>query len=203
MTDKFNCENKLPGAFLWLGKSTQDSLIAVQKLLSTELYLWIIVLGISSLILLRTSSILINKFIQLSAFKNSPNNQDPIYSIEIVTNFFIKYALIPFAFSIPLYLIAIDWGRWFFVVAVSYVICFLSSDLLDVEIIYSRQKKFLFKGYGRLYSMINAMIDIILVTIQRFYPLYCLILVYALFIMRIPHVYIHRTDLYGKLMVFV
>jgi hypothetical protein len=102
-----------------------------------------------------------------------------------------------------LYLIAIDWGRWFFVVAVSYVICLLSSDLLDVEIIYSRQKKFLFKGHGKLHSIIKALIDFLLVVIQRFYALYCLFLIYALLIMRIPHYNIHRTDLYSGLVVLV
>jgi hypothetical protein len=113
-------------------------------------------------------------------------------AIEIAGLICAKYFLIPFLASLVMYVLTIDWGRWFFITGVSYVLCFLSPGLIQLETWVQRHgnkrartipPSYLaaFKKFHRQYLS--------LLRTRRSVPL----MIFALFFQRLPH-YDMRVD---------
>ncbi|GET35665.1 hypothetical protein [Microseira wollei] len=164
---------------------------------------WISAFLLCTIILMRTSSrILINSVEKIKP-KIKIQNQDnrslefssAIDPVHVISSFSFKYAFIPFMFSSVLYIIAQDWGRWFFMTSTSYTICLLSPSLILIEIVGNSQNKwngwnkcplkFLFSIYYSYFKITNWFCKWHL--LQRFYVIYFVVIIFTLFVLKIPH----------------
>ena len=166
---------------------------------SFTFFYWIFAFFLNTVILMRTSSkILINS---LQNFKEKILQEDydnfPA-SIDLITSFSFKYGFLPCCCSFILYIIALDWGRWFFITSITYTLCFLTPSLIHFEIVSFNQNKRIFDFLSPIYSIYLNIIGYLYHQsfLQRFSIIYFLGLIYTLFIVRIPHWAIGIKDLY-------
>lgn len=119
-----------------------------------------------------------------------------IRSTLFACGFIVKYALIPFAFSFVMYLITQDWGRWFFFASASFAICFLSRQLILLEVLGSSRKdwdgwnssfaRLVLPLHSACFRFEHALYEFPL--IGRLYTIFRFILMaFALLVLRIPH----------------
>ncbi|OKH31304.1 hypothetical protein NIES2101_41610 [Calothrix sp. HK-06] len=163
---------------------------------------WISAFLLCTIILMRTSSIILSNSLEKLKRKNQWQYQDEkslesfskINLNNVISNFSFKYAFIPFMFSFVLYIIAQDWGRWFFVTSTSYTICLLSPNLILLEIVscqnnsdrrYKLRPRLLLPIYS-IYSRISNMLCGWSLSIYSSI-LYFLAFVFTLFVLKIPH----------------
>ncbi|MBR8832076.1 MAG: hypothetical protein Cpurp_12820 [Chlorogloea purpurea SAG 13.99] len=162
---------------------------------------WLLVFSLNVVILIRASYTLIKnsveKFNQKLSREESPIYEYPVNFNDVFTIFSFKYLFIPFIFSLILYVSALDWGRWFFIISVSYALCVLSPSLLELEIysFYRKQKRLrwlypIYSTYSQVIICLNTLNE------KIFRPIYLFILIYTILMIRIPHYRIDTIDLY-------
>ncbi len=130
----YPCGN-LPGAFSGLSLSLRATFFKhTLPLLKTAktMLLWACVMGPLFLINLGIVSGILRSFVR--------KTYGPV---RLLAGAFFRplafYVLMPYAFSLPLYLAGFDWGRWFFVTSLLSTICFLSPALLRLALEPSRE----------------------------------------------------------------
>lgn len=204
-----DCMKNMPHVLEFLGTSTMN---AVKLVISSNMYppgnlikkltffSWIFAFFLNTVILMRTSSkILVNS---LESFKQKMIKEDygnfPA-SVDLITSFSFKYGLIPFCCSFILYIIALDWGRWFFITSITYSLCFLTPSLIQLEIAYYNHNQRIFAFLSPIYLIYSKIMSYLYHQsfLQRFPIVYFLGLFYTLFILRIPHVKMGVKDLYS------
>jgi hypothetical protein len=128
-----NCTNN--SAFKYIGYSLGDALKDLLELHAGKLHLWLFSLGVNSAILLRVSSLTVLNRVRSFPGSLATANADASPDSRLLTNFSLKYGLIPFLFSLPIYLIAWDWGRWYFIVAIGYSLAVLTPTLIWLDFV--------------------------------------------------------------------
>jgi hypothetical protein len=202
-----DCINKLPWVLSFFDISTKD---VIKLVFSTNIsqgqgsafFSWIFAFFLNIVILMRTSSsIIINSVENLKRKISDQEDSNFPSPVNIVTSFSFKYALIPFIFSFILYIVALDWGRWFFIIAITYTLCLLSPSLLRLEIASYHQNKWMLKFLFPIYLTYSKVIIYLSnqSLLQRFYPIYFLGLIYTLFVLRINHYNMGIRHLFGGL----
>ncbi len=151
---------------------------------------WIFAFLLNIVILMRTSSSIIRNSVEniKRKFYREEDYNFPS-PVNIVTSFSFKYAFIPFVFSSILYVFALDWGRWFFIISITYTLCLLSPSLLRLEIASHHQNKWMLEFLSPIYLIYAKAITYLSnqFLLQRFYPIYFLGLIYTLFVLKIAH----------------
>jgi hypothetical protein len=158
---------------------------------------WISAFALCTIILLRTSARILRNYLEQLQPEIKCKGQDnqAIGLNDVIANFTFKYAFIPFIFSSVLYMIAQDWGRWFFVISTSYTICLLSPSLMLIEIVKNHQKncnnqyvlqsKFLVNLYSAYLQISNKLCEWSLS--DNLSTVCFLALFFTLFDLKIPH----------------
>ncbi len=151
-------------------------------------------------ILMRTSSIIIEN--QINRKREKEDISNILSSVNIVKSFSFKYACLPFISSLIMYMAAEDWGRWFFMISMSYAFCFLSPSLLHLEIAGYHRNKWILEVLSPIYSSYSKVINYLSEQslLQRFYPIYLIVLIYTLFMLKISFHSIKISDLYRGIM---
>ncbi|WP_428010121.1 hypothetical protein [Baaleninema sp.] len=156
-----DCDRELPGVLTFFDISMQD---VFQKIWSNNIFgdgklklsLWLFVFGISTVVLVRASSkILINSVEKLNQYRYTSDRVKylpPVSSSDILKSFSFKYAVIPFLGSFILYIIALDWGRWFFITSISYMLCCLSPSLIQAEVAGYSQNQWILRAFNPIYQ---------------------------------------------------
>ncbi|MBD2343407.1 hypothetical protein [Anabaena subtropica] len=165
---------------------------------------WLSAFSLCTIILIRISSRILSNYVE--KFKQKIHWQyqydkslgfySSINLNHLIPSFIFKYAFIPSIFSAVLYIIAQDWGRWFFVTSTSYTICLLSPGLILIEIVgnfknkcNSRDKlqpKFLFFIYSTYLKILNLFCTFH--SCKKISSIiYFLTIIFTLFILKIPH----------------
>lgn len=162
--------------------------------------MWIWIFCLNTVILMRTSSKILTNSVENFKQKISEYYQSKLpNTVDIITSFTFKYAFIPFCCSFILYVAALDWGRWFFVTSISYCLCLLSPSLIQLEIINYHENKNNLKILHPIYLIYSKTIKRLhsQQLLTRFSIIYFPILIYTLFILRVPHAVINVKDLYS------
>lgn len=199
-----DCSLKLPHVLEAFGASINYALAELwEKNISqgngSAFFSWIFVFFLNIVILMRTSSsIIINSVENLKRKISGQEDFNFPSSVDIVTNFSFKYAFIPFIFSFIMYVIAVDWGRWFFIISITYTLCLLSPSLICLEIAIYHQNKGILKCLSPIYSIYSKVIGYLhnQYLSQRFSAIYLLLFIYTLFILKIPYFNMNIEHLY-------
>ena len=188
--------NQLPEVLRFLGMSTKDAIrenwdINVLRDQGLSFLKWIFTFLIITIVLMRASSHILIKSVE-KLKRKIPEQDDFKYpsSVDIVTSFSFKYAFIPFICSFILYIIALDWGRWLFIISMTYTLCLLSPSLILVEVANYHQNKWRFIFLAPIYSIYSKIINFLhrQSFLQRFYAVYFLVLIFTVFVLKIPHI---------------
>jgi hypothetical protein len=206
-----DCAVRLPAILNYYAYSTKEVLriVVFTNILKGKgiiFFCWIFAFILNLLILFRTSSSVISKSVDKlnqqnyeSApepfHQNDSKQLEPIYlnHIDIITSFSFKYAVIPLFASLIVYLFALDWGRWFFVICLSYVICFLTPGLIQLEIVGLERNKWMLELWSPIYLSYSKLISFFFNQTAKakfsiFYStLYSLVFIYTIFVLRIDH----------------
>ena len=205
-----DCSNQLPEVLRFFNISIKDVINEVwlrniSRKQGLVFFIYIFAFFLNIVILMRTSSrILINSLEQLKhkiSQQDDSNYPSSLNSVDIVTSFSFKYAFIPFIFSFILYVIALDWGRWFFITSITYTMCLLSPSLIRMEIASYHQNKWILKLFSPIYSTYSKVINYLhnQYLLQRFYLVYFIVLIYTFFVLRIPVLSPKLNTLYNGL----
>ncbi|WP_218959085.1 hypothetical protein [Baaleninema simplex] len=203
-----NCTEKLPEILRFFDISFKKLLLEnlsknVMRDRGLAFILWTTVFGANIIILMRASS-----QISIEAIENiqSKNPEDDRFSrsdsaMHILASFSFKYAFIPFLCSIVLYIVALDWGRWFFVIFISYIICCVSPALIQLETFSYSQNRWILRWLSPLYLPYSRAFIFLFRAqfVQKIYSVYSIGLFYTLFFVRVPHTNIQLNDLYRGL----
>ncbi len=187
------CSNKLPGALDAMGWSLRDSISLSWSIVKAEkgkIFTQWLVIFISNLVfLLFASSSVISNL--LNKLKSDRNNEFYLINNRTIhSSFSFKYAIIPMIISAPLYTIGFDWGRWFFLVAISYSFCSLTPNLVYLEVANHNlsRKDDLLRGIFETSCLIySKILNSIFYTIRKFYWVYIIALTYMLCLVTLPH----------------
>lgn len=127
------------------------------------------------------------------------DHENFLASVDLITSFSFKYGFIPFACSFILYIIALDWGRWFFITSITYTLCFLTPSLIQLEIANYNQNQKFFDFLEPIYLTYSKIIGYLYNQsfLQRFPVIYFVGLIYTLFIPTIPVFRMSVQDLYA------
>lgn len=179
-----DCSHKLPGALRHFGMSLKFFImIQRQQLYSHYQYLaYIIMFMLNLLFLLNSSSIILSNYLK------SISHDSISYLDDYFTSFSFKYLVIPLFCSLPLYLLGVDWGRWFFIFSVSYVFCVLTPNLILLEI--DKEDPNLIwqpKIINNFYKKYISLTKNILYVCQKNYVVYKIIATYIFFFTYISH----------------
>lgn len=149
---------------------------------------WLIILALNLIFLIFSSSKLV-----LNLLENFNSNWDDknnfINSRKIYSSFSFKYAAIPIICSIPLYILGYDWGRWFFLTAISYSFCSLSPSLIYLEIVnqnQSRRFNLLNWVFHRLYFVYSKFLTNLLSLLEKYSLAYKISLTYVILFVTLP-----------------
>lgn len=167
---------------------------------SFTFFSWIFAFFLNTVILMRTSSkILVNSLESFKQKITKEDNENFPTSVDLITSFSFKYGFIPFCCSFILYIIALDWGRWFFITSMTYTLCFLTPSLIQLEIANYKQNKRSFDFLTPIYLIYSKIIGYLYHQsfLQRFSRIYFLGFIYTLFILRIPHVGMGIQELFS------
>jgi hypothetical protein len=199
-----SCLNLLLKSFISSGESIKTVfLYNISRSQGFRFFCWILAFFLNIVILMRTSSsIIVNTIENLKQKTSQYELSQALSPIDIITSFSFKYAFIPFMCSFIVYWIAIDWGRWFFIITISYTLCLLSPSLIDFEIVNYQRNQWILKFLSPLYLVYSKPIVYLFnqSLCQRFYKIYVLILIYTLFLIRIPHIGISIRHFYSGLL---
>lgn len=198
-----DCQNQLPLVLKFFYMSISYAVKLVWKLNVASgngayFFRWIFVFTLNSLLLMRASGKTINKSVEQIYSKISLNDCKNIpSSFDILVSFSFKYVFIPFICSFILYIIALYWGRWFFIVSISYALCVLTPSLIDLEVASYQQNKWILNLLSPIYK---PYFKIMLYIENKFLPkslflVYFPFLIYTVFFMAIPHYRIQISDL--------
>jgi hypothetical protein len=167
----------LPGAFIPMEWPLAKAAYITRVIISMDWKAWILILptlGISIWYLIRQAaySILRSRF---------PQSFPPRAAISYSGLFFWKYFFIPLLLSLPVYLTAYDYGRWFTVTCINYAMVAVSVNLPAWE--FARRKKGAEQGSAaadsREYAdnrlvFYGASIGICILALVLWLPHYCL-----------------------------
>ena len=188
--------DQLPEVLRFLGSSTKEAIREnwdrnFLKYQGLSLLKWIFTFLIITIVLMRASSqILIKSVEKLKRKFPEQDNFKHLSYVNILTSFTFKYAFIPFIFSFILYIIALDWGRWLFIISTTYTLCILSPCLILLEVANYHQKERILIFLSPVYSIYSKIINFLYTQsfLQRFYIIYFLMFIFALFLLKIPHI---------------
>ncbi|ACK67299.1 hypothetical protein PCC8801_3329 [Rippkaea orientalis PCC 8801] len=172
-----------------------DMLTSPYNVSSLTALLYIFAFLLNLVILMRTSSIIIEN---QSNWKKKKEAISPVLpSVNIVNSFHFKYFWLPLIFSLIMYFIGADWGRWFFMTSMSYAFCLLTPSLIDLEIASYSRNQWILERLSPLYFPYSKVMDYLnkQSLLERFYPLYLMGLIYTLSLLRISHYKMKITDL--------
>lgn len=189
--------SKLIGVLKYYNLSIKDAIKEVLKvnLSGITILNWMIVFTLNIILLIRNSfNILQNS---LSSHLKSEQND----SAKVIFIFILKYLFLPFIASFLLYIIALDWGRWFFILSISYVLCLLTPNLIKLETLSYHQNQWILNICTPIYLIYLKLIDFFqkISSSKLFFPIYGVIFIYTLFFIRIPHYNLKTKDLYDFL----
>lgn len=176
--------NHLPGALRHFGMSLKFFIgIHRQQLYSNHQYLaYLIMFILNLLFLLKSSSIILSNYLKDVGGDSIPCIQDHF------TSFSFKYLVIPLLCSLPLYLLAVDWGRWFFVFSLSYVFCVLTPSLILLEVNETNHNRTwqpkIIKNFYQKYMKLTKNI---LYVCQKNYVVYKIVATYIFFFTYMSH----------------
>ncbi|WP_017304264.1 hypothetical protein [Spirulina subsalsa] len=201
-----NCQEEMHGVLEFFQISTSEAIKEVIEMNILQdngmsFVLWIFGFTINLILLMRIScKILGYSLNRYSDEKTSPDLSihSQSNSIEIFTRFSFKYILLPFLGTSILYLIALDWGRWLFIVSISYVLCLLTPSLVRLEIFYSHRNQWIINCFFPLYFVYKKIVYWIYSQpfIEKFYLAYLSLFVYTLFFFKLPHFDIKTYNIY-------
>ncbi len=115
----------LPGSFIAMQWSLSKATVITQCFISTNWKAWIVilpVLGISLAYLVRQAVYAVLRSRSPQPFSYRPARR-------YATIFLGKYFLIPLLFALPVYFSAYDYGRWFTVACINFVLLAVSANL--------------------------------------------------------------------------
>lgn len=197
-----DCAKKLPRALAYFAQTISDS---IELVLETNVWRqngksfvsWVFAFIVNTIILMRASTKTVGKSVEKINYKLSLNSDNNTLHDRPSVWFSFKYLFLPFICSFILYVIALDWGRWFFIVFISYALCLLTPNLIELEVLASQQNKrilgFLSPIY-KLYSKIILYLENIHLS-KTFFLIYFIFLIYTLFFMSILHYKMNVSDL--------
>ncbi len=187
------CGKKVPGALDAIGWSLRDGISLSWSIVKAErgkvFTQWLLIFISNLVFLLFASSNIISNLLD----KSKPDGDRRLTSStkkKLYASFSFKYVIIPMIVSAPLYMIGWDWGRWFFLVAISYSFCSLTPNLIYLELANQNLlKKFdllnwLLEQFCLVYSKILSSVFYI---IKKHYWLYIIALTYMLSLVTLPH----------------
>ena len=90
-------------------------------------FLGILILGLST-------AFLGGQVIRDTQIKAFPEGLDDKSVSQISNTILIKYFLLPLILSLPLYIVAIDYGRWWTVACINFIIVTLSPEIIRLEL---------------------------------------------------------------------
>ncbi len=204
---KADCSSELPDVLTFFEMSFKEVLQAVWRLNIIRdqgiiLLVWTMLFLFSIVLLIRgAAKILKNSLEKLKSQVSENSSVVHLSSEKLISRFSFHYLFIPFFCSLILYVMALDWGRWFFITSISYTLCLLSPTLLYLEVVNSCQNRgfigivpFLYSGYNNFTKNLHRNN-----LFKNFSVIYCLLFFYTLFLPRIPHFYIRAMDLHKGL----
>ena len=195
-----DCTNELPGVLSFLEMSIKDVIKITFLSQISQVLLWIFAFSLNIVILMRTSSsIIINSVENLKRKISAQEYFNFPSPVNIVTSFSFKYAFIPFIFSFILYVVAFDWGRWFFIISITYTLCLLSPSLILLEIASYHQNQWMLEFLSPIYLTYSKVINYLYnqFRLQRFSKIYFWGLIYTLFVLRIRIASMEIKDLFA------
>ncbi|MCW6034955.1 hypothetical protein K4A83_01530 [Spirulina subsalsa FACHB-351] len=201
-----DCNQEMYGVLKFFQISTLE---AIQEVIEMNILqdhgmsfvLWIFGFTINLILLMRMSFRVLDSFINRYSRQNNPI--DPSIhtqsnSIEVFTRFSFKYILLPFIGTGILYVIALDWGRWLFITAISYVLCLLTPSLVQLETLHSHSTHWMLTCLSPLYLVYKKAVYWIYsqAFVEKFYPAYLSLFLYTLFFFKFPHFDIKIYNIY-------
>ena len=194
---KDSCDESLPKAFIWLSRSTlyvigRNFQFNFKRLNGLAFPIWISMFLLNIFILTRISFQTIKKVIKKYGSKDfvklSQGYVVPIDPVNILTSFIVKYFFIPMLFSLILYVIALDWGRWFFLISTLYIFCLMTPSLIYIELCSNSQQSWISQSLGIAQPIcLRASRKIQIWGRSKYYmTLYFSLVIYACFVMEIP-----------------
>ncbi|WP_231937625.1 hypothetical protein [Geminocystis sp. NIES-3709] len=197
-----DCINKLPLVLSFYNVSTIyiiKDIIRVNVLENngTRCLSWIFTFLLNGIILMRTSENIINKSVENINQKIEIKDNQNLLSKNISINFSFKYIFIPFLCSFILYIIAYDWGRWFFITVISYALCLLTPSLIKLEMYSYQNNKWILNLFSPIYNIYSKLMSYFQTnfSIQKHFRIYSILLIYTLIFMRITYYGMTAKDL--------
>jgi hypothetical protein len=115
----------LPGAFIPMEWSLGRALYITKTIISMNWWDWILILPTLGALLWYLGRQTVYSILR----SRSPQSFSPQLALRYSGLFFRKYFLIPFLFSLPVYVTAYDYGRWFTVTCVNFSMLAVSVNL--------------------------------------------------------------------------
>lgn len=187
-----DCSNGPPAALKGIGWSLKQGLLLSWGVIKADgglIFLqWLIIIALNLIFLISSSSKLVSNLLENfnSDWDDKVNFRN---SRKIYSSFSFKYAAIPIICSIPIYILGYDWGRWFFVAAISYSFCSLSPSLIYLEIANHNQSKrfnLLNRVFHRLYLIYSKFLANLLFLLEKYSSAYKICLIYVLLFVTLP-----------------
>ena len=123
------CQNMI-GSIGALTGSLSDAVHRFARLTRSMALVWfldILILGLSTVFLG-------GQVIRDTQIKVFPEGSDDNSVSRTSNSILIKYFLLPLILSLPLYVIAVDYGRWFTVACINFIMVTLSPEIIRLEI---------------------------------------------------------------------
>lgn len=201
-----DCTKELPLVLSFLKNSFRDNLPLIWSTNiifgnGTNFLLWSFAFLTNAIVLLGASS----KILQASLERGKtriPIEGESVSlpsSGSLLSSFSFKYGFIPFLFSLILYVFALDWGRWIFITSISYVLCLLSPGPIRLEILTVDRSPGTLSFLSPVYPIYRRFIEYFnrILSSKTFYFIYLALVLYSLFLLRIPYIGIKTADLSG------
>jgi len=125
----------LPGSFNPMGWSVAQAAHFTQELIFMHWGTWLLILPLLGICLWY----LVRQALYSILRSRSPQSFSPRSAQRYSGVFFRKYFLIPLLFSLPIYFTAYDYGRWFTVTCINFVMLAVSLDLPCLEFALRKQ----------------------------------------------------------------
>jgi hypothetical protein len=187
-----NCGDKLSGVLTafkisFIGNLELNLSTNVLRWYGANFMCWMLIFFLNTVILMRTSSsILINSGRSLQNLDENPSQIPPV---ELIASFSFKYALIPFIFSFIMYVVALDWGRWFFISSITYTLCLLTPSLIRLEIIGYDRNNWILKTLAPIYLPYLKLVGYLYNQhlLNKFRTIYFFGFIFTLFVFKLAH----------------
>jgi len=116
----------LPGAFTALPWTMSEAVSLSFSLSLSQIVAWILVFLALGTATVQTGALVVHSLCTHSSIKDSPVVPEKAYSRVAYRRFF----LVPLAASAPLFIVGWDFGRWFSMLCISYVMVTLSENII-------------------------------------------------------------------------